>query len=44
VFYFFVSFLMKNTHRIKAADIAKLPVVMTTLKIMTSKELEAIFV
>lgn len=43
IFFFLVSFLISNSRKIKAADVAKLPETMTSLKINTSKDLEAIF-
>jgi hypothetical protein len=42
-FYVLVAFLMQNSVKIRSADAAKLPVVMTNLRITSSKELESIF-
>ena len=40
IFYFLTSFIIKNKKKIKSADIAKLPETMTSLRILSQKELE----
>lgn len=43
IFYFLTSFILKNSKKIKSAELAKLPETMTSLRICSSKELESIW-
>ncbi len=43
IFYFLISFLVRNNKKIIKSDLAKLPETMTSLRIINQKELDSIW-